>query len=670
MSLEDLRQTQNTPDGRDLSSLLVIMTFSSTVLEDPRFQHSQPVSDFDSAQCGDKLKKVLPRIARNVLVAIDSSIGPLSQSEFPNYNERPDEIMPLDTSKFMLKTVGSYWGTENLERPLKDILFRPSWFSLLSHILFNSQKYEQKPVNQDTRPMTHVVTGSSGVGKSALRFPAITLALSLGANEVCSAKANEYPLKFVRNPKPPVRSKKTSIKEQALNLASKLAVAPPPRIVKEDDDINTEGPLSESIFSPHSNPRPAQEKVKHSPDSEASHHQSSNTPARQLKQLTMRVTHVNEPPQDVTVTPTMYKYDVFLYDALVGAQDDQDKEYGDHIFKGKEIKLGEVEVPSIHHFPHFLRLFVDRCDQVRNPLEGKTWHIVDDLILDSDDLESSHHYILLTAPNQTHLKQAAFLADQSLISLALYVLPKYTLAEEVNLLNAIPCQSDQLDVFDIKRLKQIVETDGFTPWCMQPVLNQGPPLEERVEKVIASKDVIGQSISHNLIVLDSPQADPLNFTTAYASPRAEELVAGKWTEKLEMQHNFFDDPAHCFSSDELKNYQIPALFKRLTNSAIRQGAQFSQMRIGGKTIYASRNQRLSFPPTPTRSGVDLSGTCDTLHAFLPDMAEFQCSAENRFDDDKWGRFFVKPMIAKPFMSGPVEEKKGNSHSDVLASFRH
>ncbi|KAK2940958.1 hypothetical protein BLNAU_24134 [Blattamonas nauphoetae] len=120
--------------------------------------------------------------------------------------------------------------------------------------------------------------------------------------------------------------------------------------------------------------------------------------------------------------------------------------------KAKEencIKLREVEVPSIHHFPHFLRLFVDRCDQIHNPLEGKTWHIVDDLILSSDDLKRSHHYVLLTTPNQTRLKQVAFLADPSLISLALYVLPKYTLTEEVNMLNAIPCQSDRLDESEV-----------------------------------------------------------------------------------------------------------------------------------------------------------------------------------------------------------------------------
>ncbi|KAK2952255.1 hypothetical protein BLNAU_12814 [Blattamonas nauphoetae] len=607
MSLGDISRTKNTPDGRDLSSLLMIMTFSSTDLEDPQFRHSQPVSDFHGVRCDFYLNKALPRIARNVIVAIDSSIGPLSQSEFPNYNKRPDEIMPLDTSKFMLKTVESYWYQENLELPLKDILFRPSWFSLLSHILFNSQKYERKPICERLRAMAHVVTGSSGVGKSVLRFPAITLALSLGVKKVCTAKVGEYPLRFVR---------KTWV-------ATPLSTAAPP-----------------------------------------------------AKKPTMRVAHVNKPPRDAPITPTTYKYEVFI------SKTKTDQVYNHTVFDDKSttqqevdpnkpaevkstqpkkencIKLGEVEVPSIHHFPHFLRLFVDRCDQIHNLLEGKTWHIVDDLILSSDNLKRSQLYILLTTPNRASWKQVASIADQSLISLALYVLPKYTLAEEVNLLNALPCQSDQLDEYSIKRRKKRIKTDGFTPLSILPDLRQSPTLEERAKEVIASGDVIGQSIFHNLIVLDSPQADPHNFTTAYASTRAEEIVAEKWTTKLKVQHKFLDDPANRCSSAELTDLMIPSLFQRLTNSAVRQGAHFSRLKIRGQLVVREDGTPFSFPPTPTRSRVASSGTCDTLHAFLPDMAEFQCSEENRFDDDKWGRFFVHGMIAKPFKREPVEEKKG------------
>ncbi|KAK2951120.1 hypothetical protein BLNAU_13963 [Blattamonas nauphoetae] len=625
MSLEDLRQTQNTPDGRDLSSLLVILTFSSTVLEDPRFQHSQPISDFEEVTCDKYLKKALPAIARNVIVAIDSSIVPLSQSEFPNYNKRPDEIMPLDTSKFMLKTIGSFRNFENLELPLQDVLFRPSWYSLLSHILFNSQKFVQKPDDQKTRPMTHVVTGSSGIGKSALRFPAITLALSLGAKEVCTAKADEYPLKFVRK-------------------------------------TREESPQSTSLQppDPHLTPLP--------------------TPVPPAKKPTMRVAHVNKPPRDVPITPTTYKYDVFISktkadkvsdrtifdDEDIARQEVDLRNTGEVIYtQPKEencIKLGEVEVPSIHHFPHFLRLFVDRHDQIHNPLEGKTWHIVDDLILDSDDLESSHHYILLTAPNQTSWRHVVDAVDQSMLSLALYVLPRYTVAEEVNMLNAIPFKFEPFYERYVAGHKKIIKTLGFTPRNMQDYVEDGRELEslkKLAKKVNVSGDIFGQSICHNLIVLDSPQADPHNFTTAYASPRAEEIVAKKWRKHLKAQCvHFVDGTGVIKTTDELTSPMLLMLFQRLTNCAVRQGAQFSRMKIRGELVVREDGKSFSFPPTPTRSGVDSSGTCDTLHVFLPDMAEFQCSEENRFNEDKWGRFFVNAMEDEPFKNGHVEEKKG------------
>ncbi|KAK2951097.1 hypothetical protein BLNAU_13940 [Blattamonas nauphoetae] len=625
MSLGDLRQTQNTPDGRYLSSLLVIMTFSSTVLEDSQFQHSQQISDFEDVTCDEYLKKDLPTIARNVLVAIDSSIGPLSQCEFPNYNKRPDEVMPLDTSKFMMKTVGSYWGTENLEHPLKDILFRPSWYSLLSHILFNSQKYERKPDDQKTRPMTHVVIGSSGVGKSALRFPAITLALSLGAKEVCSAKADEYPLRFVR--------KTIEVTTQSTSLTQP---------------------------DPHPTPLP-----------------TADSPA---KKPTMRVAHVNMPPRDAPITPTTYKYEVFI------SKTKAEIVYDDNFFKTEYfirqemdpnnpgeviytqpneenwIKLGEVEVPSIHHFPHFLRLFVDRRDQVRNPLEDKTWHIIDDLELVPEHFKPSQHYILLTAPNQTHLKHIVEAKKPLKIPLVMYVSPRYTVAEEVNMLNAIPFKFEPYYESYVAGHKKIVKTLGFTPRNMQDYVQYGRELEslkKLAKKVKVSGDIFGQSISHNLIVLDSPQADPHNFTTAYASPRAEELVAEKWRKHLKAQCvHFVDGTGVINTTDEVKKFMIHALFKRLTNSAVRQGAHFSKMKIRGQPVVCEDGKPFSFPPTPTRSGVDSSGTCDTLHAFLPNMAEFQCSEENRFDDDKWGRFFVNAMEDEPIMGGPVEEKKG------------
>ncbi|KAK2957378.1 hypothetical protein BLNAU_7756 [Blattamonas nauphoetae] len=418
-TLEQLFQSPKDANPSKLPPVLVIMTFTWPDGKHPPFLCPQRIPNFGSADCSKELRRILPRIARNVLTAIDSSIGPLSQSEFPNYSKRPSKIMHLDISKFMLKTVGSYRNTENLEHPLKDILFRPSWYSLLSHVLFNSQKFTQQYNNRTSRSMVHVVTGSPGIGKSALRFPAITLALSLGVKAVCTAKANEYPLRFVRKAReekhqsastPPSEQslKQTPTKAQphvdaVMNtpLADDDSSPKEPNELSPNKDNDPYNPLNGTVFSPPRDLPNCQAQARPSLDTEAPNALNPAAPAPAANGPTMRVAHVNKPPRDAPITPTTYTYEVLLYEnkASTPPQINLSSEnknakgkvvegYANTVFKddkvswddAKCIKLGVVEVPSIHHFPHFLRLFVDRLDRVCNPLEKTTWHIVDEYV--------------------------------------------------------------------------------------------------------------------------------------------------------------------------------------------------------------------------------------------------------------------------------------------------
>ncbi|KAK2957716.1 hypothetical protein BLNAU_7371 [Blattamonas nauphoetae] len=73
--------------------------------------------------------------------------------------------MPLDQSEILMKTLDTRKEKENLERNLKDILFRSSWISLLSHILFDAHMFARYCTYQT-------------------QFPAIALAL----NRVCTRK--------------------------------------------------------------------------------------------------------------------------------------------------------------------------------------------------------------------------------------------------------------------------------------------------------------------------------------------------------------------------------------------------------------------------------------------------------------------------------------------------
>ncbi|KAK2957363.1 hypothetical protein BLNAU_7741 [Blattamonas nauphoetae] len=416
---------------------------------------------------------------------------------------------------------------------------------------------------------------------------------------------------------------------------------------------------------------------------EASDAPGPATPAPAATGSTMRVAHVNKPPRDVPITPTTYTYEVLLYEAQVQVPQQVDLQCGEEEVKGEigvvysdliysrdlskrkdapSIKLGEVEVPSIHHFPHFLRLFVDRLDQVRNPLEGKKWHFVDDLILTPDSLNDSEHYVLLTSPNQKRWKEVVNAEKQPLYPLVLYVSPRYTLAEEINMLNAIPCKFGEFDQDLPDELKVIIKTLGFTPRNVLDYVRKGKKLKNLIqlaENVEVSGDVFGQSISHKLIVLDSPQADPHNFTMAYASPEAAKILAEKWTEKLKGQYQYFMEGVDKKDLlTKLRSHMLPMLFQRLTHHAIRVGAQFSRMKIGRRPVAREDRTPFSFPPTPMRSAVDSSGTCNTHHAFLPDMSLFKCSRKNLLDEGKWGRYFKHHMKGEPFARGPVELKDG------------
>ncbi|KAK2949764.1 hypothetical protein BLNAU_15338 [Blattamonas nauphoetae] len=564
---------------------LLAMTFTSAGFHAPPYSHQAEIPSFKDVKCDEGLKAVLKRIARNVFVAIDSSIGPLSQSEYLNYDERPDEIMPLDKSKFLMKTVSSETFVENLEKDLKDILFRPSWFSIIDHVLFHAQLFTLYCDYRESRPMVHIVTGSSGVGKSALRFPCITMAMSLGAERVYTAKGNEYPLQFV------LRGKREGIPQNQ-----------PPTIV---------------------------------------------------------VHPVNKHPRSIEIEPVLYVYDVLLFPTKVKAPSDGDVEYEeDVIFKGTPIRLGEVTVPSIHHFPHFLRLFVGQVGHVQNPLEGKTWHFID---------ECSRPGTIIFELLSTVCPAVIAQSDSLPFPFMMYTMPKYTLPEAVDVLNSIPCKFQNADIStraaDVGKVKETIDALGFTPRCIQDLSQQEKTLEdvkERRKNIDVTGNLFMQCVSTSLILLDSPQADPINLTTAYTSPETPATMVDLCTRQMQAFYHCFQDAEVCerFTYRELANPELPTIFKRLVNQSIRVGAKFSRLKRGGRVSTTSTKTQMSFPPTPTRSTVETSGQSTMHHAFLPDMAQFQSTRRNKFDDDKWGRYFKTPMNVFTFTRGPAEWRDG------------
>ncbi|KAK2944099.1 putative Mannosyl-oligosaccharide 1,2-alpha-mannosidase MNS2 [Blattamonas nauphoetae] len=81
----------------------------------------------------------------------------------------------------------------------------------------------------------------------------------------------------------------------------------------------------------------------------------------------------NEPPIHIERDTFCYTYDVFMCQPTSNNEEYDPKE----VYSSPEF-IGQVTVPSIHHFPHFFKLFVNQNNQIENQLRGTTWHIVDD----------------------------------------------------------------------------------------------------------------------------------------------------------------------------------------------------------------------------------------------------------------------------------------------------
>ncbi|KAK2939932.1 hypothetical protein BLNAU_25158 [Blattamonas nauphoetae] len=216
---------------------------------------------------------------------------------------------------------------------------------------------------------------------------------------------------------------------------------------------------------------------------------------------------------------------------------------------------------------------------------------------------------------------------QQPISFMMYPMPQHTLTEAVDVLNSIPCTFQYADGSSrkavVERLKDTINMLDFTPRFIQDLSQQEETLED-VRNRWSCIDVIGnmfeQCITSGLILLDSPQEDPINFTTAYASPEAQTTMPDLCTRQLRATSALFEAsrPNDRFTPSGLRNPELPTICKRLVNQSIRVGAEFSRLKRGGRVSTTSAELQLSFPPTPSRSTVE---TTDWTRDHIPVVDE-------------------------------------------------
>ncbi|KAK2945584.1 hypothetical protein BLNAU_19490 [Blattamonas nauphoetae] len=322
----------------------------------------------------------------------------------------------------------------------------------------------------------HIVTGTPGIGKSAIRMPLITLTMSLGVNEVKTARHGE-PSFIFRN-----RNKITN------------TTAPIPCDYDENSfQWNKLDPIGKAFIT---------------------------------------INRGNEPPVLIERDTFCYTYDVFM--SLPST--DNEKIYHPEKVFSSEIPLGALTVPSFHHFPHFFKLFVNQNNQIENRLRGTTWHIVDDFIVHSSHIPLCEHVVLLTSPAKERWENIAT-GKQLNAPIFLYNVPTLLFPEMIHMFNAIPCpyRFSTAPKSLMMQSQASIQKQGMIPRSMFDTIVKDPENDKPESSEIkeySRDDYFGRGTSHRYIHSSSPQFDPMNWFTQHATQDSYKIVQERTTRKI------------------------------------------------------------------------------------------------------------------------------------------
>ncbi|KAK2954524.1 hypothetical protein BLNAU_10544 [Blattamonas nauphoetae] len=125
----------------------------------------------DSLNSPPKLGDDSSTILRKIRVIIDSCVGVLKQTEFLDFDDPLTNEQLSDLSHLLYLSFPTQPRAANNQSSLNQYLFRLSTFSLFGHVVVNSQTFEDYRQNVDSEgknPILHVITGTPGMGKSAI----------------------------------------------------------------------------------------------------------------------------------------------------------------------------------------------------------------------------------------------------------------------------------------------------------------------------------------------------------------------------------------------------------------------------------------------------------------------------------------------------------------------
>ncbi|KAK2954572.1 hypothetical protein BLNAU_10423 [Blattamonas nauphoetae] len=138
-------------------------------------------------------------LLRKIQVIIDSCVGVLQQTNFLDLDSLLTNEQLSDLSHLLYLSFPTQSQGFNDHQPLEPFLFRSSTFSLFGHVIVNQQTFEdyrRKLDKSRQNPILHVITGTAGMGKSASRFPFVTLLMSHGVESATTTQKGEQTFVF------------------------------------------------------------------------------------------------------------------------------------------------------------------------------------------------------------------------------------------------------------------------------------------------------------------------------------------------------------------------------------------------------------------------------------------------------------------------------------------
>ncbi|KAK2940468.1 hypothetical protein BLNAU_24623 [Blattamonas nauphoetae] len=541
-------------------------------------------------------------ILRRIQAIIDSCVGVLKQPDFLDFDDPLTNEHLSDLSHLLYQSFPTQKAGHNDLYSLNQYLFRSSTFSLFGHLILNSQtfiNYTKKIEKVIIYKILHVITGTPGMGKTASRFPFITLLMSFGVESVTTLKDGEQVYVFKRREK----RERTGTAKISMDVSSGTL-----------PDFETPSYLY--TFDVHSFKVP----------------KSALPPA--------------EPKGNL-------KEKLYVPDAVELPGPEESK-------PGWTL-LGSVSVPSVEHFPYFLRLLVGHqsdtltatnppnadnqiCQEpslvVVNRLENTKWHVVDDLTISEDSmLQRDTNYVLFTSPKGSRWKNVGTPEKTDRRLTLEYVVPKYTPQEQAALLNTMGTRG--ISETHVDDTLQGVELFSFVP---RFVLNPGSSLDamSNADKpgtdlsCIDPQDLFTDKVSHKLIHFSCPQYDCHNWHTEFATELARWITLN--TYNTTMQEKYIETLENMSESAEF-NQQRGAVFHALVSESILGGFWFTS----AKHFFSDESllDGVQLPPPIGESFVYLRNSVCMRKVFLPDMKTIDVNELNDFEE-KWARLFSTP----------------------------